>query len=120
MYIICNSLSASTRSRSQSYNFFFFFNDTATTEIYTLHIVGSVRCVQETGVKQQLYQTRLWHTQIRQEDQNQLPLFMKLSIRQHKYILVVVYQEKILIGFTQQCLNIQKNLKCPETEAKIF
>eukprot|EP00825_Cyclidium_porcatum_P031311 TRINITY_DN3314_c0_g1_i3.p7 TRINITY_DN3314_c0_g1~~TRINITY_DN3314_c0_g1_i3.p7 ORF type:complete len:160 (+),score=7.10 TRINITY_DN3314_c0_g1_i3:42-521(+) len=28
--------------------FFFFFNDTATTEIYTLHIVGSVRCVQET------------------------------------------------------------------------
>ena len=24
---------------------FTFFNDTATTEIYTLHIVGSVRCV---------------------------------------------------------------------------
>jgi len=24
---------------------FFFFNATATTEIYTLHIVGSVRCV---------------------------------------------------------------------------
>eukprot|EP00825_Cyclidium_porcatum_P000583 TRINITY_DN10198_c0_g1_i4.p3 TRINITY_DN10198_c0_g1~~TRINITY_DN10198_c0_g1_i4.p3 ORF type:complete len:123 (+),score=31.24 TRINITY_DN10198_c0_g1_i4:96-464(+) len=31
--------------------FFFFFNDTATTEIYTLHIVGSVRCVQETGTQ---------------------------------------------------------------------
>eukprot|EP00825_Cyclidium_porcatum_P039179 TRINITY_DN4694_c0_g1_i2.p1 TRINITY_DN4694_c0_g1~~TRINITY_DN4694_c0_g1_i2.p1 ORF type:complete len:443 (+),score=29.74 TRINITY_DN4694_c0_g1_i2:37-1365(+) len=30
-------------------SFFFFFKDTATTEIYTLHIVGSVRCVQETG-----------------------------------------------------------------------
>eukprot|EP00825_Cyclidium_porcatum_P046377 TRINITY_DN7271_c0_g1_i1.p2 TRINITY_DN7271_c0_g1~~TRINITY_DN7271_c0_g1_i1.p2 ORF type:complete len:127 (-),score=26.87 TRINITY_DN7271_c0_g1_i1:458-838(-) len=30
--------------------FFFFFNDTATTEIYTLHIVGSVRCVQETDI----------------------------------------------------------------------
>eukprot|EP00825_Cyclidium_porcatum_P010510 TRINITY_DN15380_c0_g1_i1.p1 TRINITY_DN15380_c0_g1~~TRINITY_DN15380_c0_g1_i1.p1 ORF type:complete len:217 (+),score=28.32 TRINITY_DN15380_c0_g1_i1:67-717(+) len=29
---------------------FFFFKDTATTEIYTLHIVGSVRCVQETGI----------------------------------------------------------------------
>eukprot|EP01015_Nassula_variabilis_P034857 TRINITY_DN865_c0_g1_i20.p1 TRINITY_DN865_c0_g1~~TRINITY_DN865_c0_g1_i20.p1 ORF type:complete len:217 (+),score=87.60 TRINITY_DN865_c0_g1_i20:82-732(+) len=28
---------------------FFFFNDTATTEIYTEQIVGSVRCVQETG-----------------------------------------------------------------------
>eukprot|EP00825_Cyclidium_porcatum_P019856 TRINITY_DN22754_c0_g1_i1.p1 TRINITY_DN22754_c0_g1~~TRINITY_DN22754_c0_g1_i1.p1 ORF type:complete len:287 (+),score=56.33 TRINITY_DN22754_c0_g1_i1:28-888(+) len=33
--------------RSQSYRFCF-FNDAATTEIYTLHIVGSVRCVQET------------------------------------------------------------------------
>eukprot|EP00825_Cyclidium_porcatum_P034508 TRINITY_DN36298_c0_g1_i1.p1 TRINITY_DN36298_c0_g1~~TRINITY_DN36298_c0_g1_i1.p1 ORF type:complete len:219 (-),score=28.02 TRINITY_DN36298_c0_g1_i1:47-703(-) len=31
---------------------FFFFNDTATTEIYTLHIVGSVRCVQETEEQQ--------------------------------------------------------------------
>eukprot|EP00825_Cyclidium_porcatum_P052385 TRINITY_DN990_c0_g1_i3.p1 TRINITY_DN990_c0_g1~~TRINITY_DN990_c0_g1_i3.p1 ORF type:complete len:108 (-),score=25.61 TRINITY_DN990_c0_g1_i3:270-593(-) len=31
--------------------FFFFFNDTATTEIYTLHIVGSVRCVQETDAE---------------------------------------------------------------------
>eukprot|EP00825_Cyclidium_porcatum_P031993 TRINITY_DN34015_c0_g1_i1.p1 TRINITY_DN34015_c0_g1~~TRINITY_DN34015_c0_g1_i1.p1 ORF type:complete len:135 (+),score=35.98 TRINITY_DN34015_c0_g1_i1:1-405(+) len=29
--------------------FFFFLNDPATTEIYTLHIVGSVRCVQETA-----------------------------------------------------------------------
>ena len=29
--------------RSRHYPFF--FNDTATTEIYTLHIVGSVRCV---------------------------------------------------------------------------
>eukprot|EP00825_Cyclidium_porcatum_P050618 TRINITY_DN9088_c0_g1_i2.p2 TRINITY_DN9088_c0_g1~~TRINITY_DN9088_c0_g1_i2.p2 ORF type:complete len:121 (-),score=12.31 TRINITY_DN9088_c0_g1_i2:101-463(-) len=28
----------------------FFFNDTGTTEIYTLHIVGSVRCVQETVI----------------------------------------------------------------------
>eukprot|EP00831_Metopus_contortus_P019280 TRINITY_DN1833_c0_g1_i2.p1 TRINITY_DN1833_c0_g1~~TRINITY_DN1833_c0_g1_i2.p1 ORF type:complete len:204 (+),score=36.61 TRINITY_DN1833_c0_g1_i2:41-652(+) len=31
------------------YLVFFFFNDTATTEIYTRSIVGSVRCVQETG-----------------------------------------------------------------------
>ncbi len=28
--------------------YFFFFNDTATTEIYTRRIVGSVRCVKET------------------------------------------------------------------------
>eukprot|EP00831_Metopus_contortus_P034364 TRINITY_DN27408_c0_g2_i1.p2 TRINITY_DN27408_c0_g2~~TRINITY_DN27408_c0_g2_i1.p2 ORF type:complete len:112 (+),score=19.91 TRINITY_DN27408_c0_g2_i1:73-408(+) len=32
--------------------FFFFFNDTATPEIYTRSIVGSVRCVQETGEKE--------------------------------------------------------------------
>eukprot|EP00825_Cyclidium_porcatum_P005482 TRINITY_DN12672_c0_g1_i1.p4 TRINITY_DN12672_c0_g1~~TRINITY_DN12672_c0_g1_i1.p4 ORF type:complete len:179 (+),score=11.45 TRINITY_DN12672_c0_g1_i1:61-597(+) len=37
-------------SCSDFYYSFFFFNDTATTEIYTLHIVGSVRCVQETGI----------------------------------------------------------------------
>eukprot|EP00831_Metopus_contortus_P030006 TRINITY_DN24653_c0_g1_i4.p2 TRINITY_DN24653_c0_g1~~TRINITY_DN24653_c0_g1_i4.p2 ORF type:complete len:152 (-),score=40.33 TRINITY_DN24653_c0_g1_i4:57-512(-) len=30
---------------------FFFFNDTATTEIYTRSIVGSVRCVQETDIQ---------------------------------------------------------------------
>eukprot|EP01016_Furgasonia_blochmanni_P047141 TRINITY_DN68_c0_g1_i11.p2 TRINITY_DN68_c0_g1~~TRINITY_DN68_c0_g1_i11.p2 ORF type:complete len:140 (-),score=1.88 TRINITY_DN68_c0_g1_i11:228-647(-) len=30
---------------------FFFFNDTATTEIYTEQIVGSVRCVQETDTE---------------------------------------------------------------------
>eukprot|EP00831_Metopus_contortus_P000176 TRINITY_DN10064_c0_g1_i2.p1 TRINITY_DN10064_c0_g1~~TRINITY_DN10064_c0_g1_i2.p1 ORF type:complete len:128 (+),score=14.00 TRINITY_DN10064_c0_g1_i2:14-397(+) len=29
----------------------FFFNDTATTEIYTRSIVGSVRCVQETDYR---------------------------------------------------------------------
>eukprot|EP00825_Cyclidium_porcatum_P046533 TRINITY_DN7342_c0_g1_i1.p1 TRINITY_DN7342_c0_g1~~TRINITY_DN7342_c0_g1_i1.p1 ORF type:complete len:224 (+),score=27.49 TRINITY_DN7342_c0_g1_i1:86-757(+) len=40
--------------------YFFFFNDPATTEIYTLHIVGSVRCVQETG-----YQRRV-HGQMRE------------------------------------------------------
>eukprot|EP00825_Cyclidium_porcatum_P015629 TRINITY_DN18952_c0_g1_i1.p1 TRINITY_DN18952_c0_g1~~TRINITY_DN18952_c0_g1_i1.p1 ORF type:complete len:287 (-),score=36.68 TRINITY_DN18952_c0_g1_i1:65-925(-) len=34
---------------------FFFFNDTATTEIYTLHIVGSVRCVQETGYQRRVH-----------------------------------------------------------------
>ena len=43
-------ISEPTRLRCISYAVFclkknFFFNDTATTEIYTLHIVGSVRCV---------------------------------------------------------------------------
>eukprot|EP00828_Plagiopyla_frontata_P045123 TRINITY_DN761_c0_g1_i1.p1 TRINITY_DN761_c0_g1~~TRINITY_DN761_c0_g1_i1.p1 ORF type:complete len:488 (+),score=100.10 TRINITY_DN761_c0_g1_i1:52-1515(+) len=32
------------------FNIVFFFNDTATTEIYTILFVGSVRCVQETGI----------------------------------------------------------------------
>eukprot|EP00825_Cyclidium_porcatum_P002063 TRINITY_DN10955_c0_g1_i2.p2 TRINITY_DN10955_c0_g1~~TRINITY_DN10955_c0_g1_i2.p2 ORF type:complete len:261 (-),score=76.06 TRINITY_DN10955_c0_g1_i2:212-994(-) len=40
--------SFSEGARLFSFINFFFFNDTATTEIYTLHIVGSVRCVQET------------------------------------------------------------------------
>eukprot|EP00828_Plagiopyla_frontata_P030489 TRINITY_DN39703_c0_g1_i1.p2 TRINITY_DN39703_c0_g1~~TRINITY_DN39703_c0_g1_i1.p2 ORF type:complete len:156 (+),score=18.79 TRINITY_DN39703_c0_g1_i1:38-505(+) len=31
--------------------FFLFFNDSATTEIYTILFVGSVRCVQETASK---------------------------------------------------------------------
>eukprot|EP00831_Metopus_contortus_P054557 TRINITY_DN45968_c0_g1_i2.p1 TRINITY_DN45968_c0_g1~~TRINITY_DN45968_c0_g1_i2.p1 ORF type:complete len:135 (+),score=60.21 TRINITY_DN45968_c0_g1_i2:82-486(+) len=35
--------------------FFFFFNDTATTEIYTRSIVGSVRCVQETGYQRRVH-----------------------------------------------------------------
>eukprot|EP00828_Plagiopyla_frontata_P018187 TRINITY_DN2339_c0_g1_i1.p2 TRINITY_DN2339_c0_g1~~TRINITY_DN2339_c0_g1_i1.p2 ORF type:complete len:124 (-),score=27.90 TRINITY_DN2339_c0_g1_i1:20-391(-) len=37
--------------------FFFFFNDTATTEIYTILFVGSVRCVQET----EQYLIRKWN-----------------------------------------------------------
>eukprot|EP00831_Metopus_contortus_P080456 TRINITY_DN8231_c0_g1_i12.p4 TRINITY_DN8231_c0_g1~~TRINITY_DN8231_c0_g1_i12.p4 ORF type:complete len:101 (+),score=22.88 TRINITY_DN8231_c0_g1_i12:55-357(+) len=36
-------------SLDSSRSVFFFFNDTATTEIYTRSIVGSVRCVQETA-----------------------------------------------------------------------
>eukprot|EP00831_Metopus_contortus_P036975 TRINITY_DN29185_c0_g1_i2.p1 TRINITY_DN29185_c0_g1~~TRINITY_DN29185_c0_g1_i2.p1 ORF type:complete len:103 (-),score=22.24 TRINITY_DN29185_c0_g1_i2:153-461(-) len=43
--------------------FCFFFNDTATTEIYTRSIVGSVRCVQETGhmeSKRRKSQPRIW------------------------------------------------------------
>ena len=36
----------------------FFFNDTATTEIYTRSLVGSVRCVEETGAKRRGAQHR--------------------------------------------------------------
>eukprot|EP00831_Metopus_contortus_P050548 TRINITY_DN4248_c0_g1_i7.p1 TRINITY_DN4248_c0_g1~~TRINITY_DN4248_c0_g1_i7.p1 ORF type:complete len:161 (-),score=29.40 TRINITY_DN4248_c0_g1_i7:86-568(-) len=38
-----------------SFSLFFFFNDTATTEIYTRSIVGSVRCVQETGYQRRVH-----------------------------------------------------------------
>eukprot|EP00831_Metopus_contortus_P071033 TRINITY_DN64968_c0_g1_i1.p3 TRINITY_DN64968_c0_g1~~TRINITY_DN64968_c0_g1_i1.p3 ORF type:complete len:127 (+),score=5.42 TRINITY_DN64968_c0_g1_i1:45-425(+) len=41
------------RDRSMCWFCVFFFNDTATTEIYTRSIVGSVRCVQETGTWEQ-------------------------------------------------------------------
>eukprot|EP00825_Cyclidium_porcatum_P002142 TRINITY_DN10989_c0_g1_i2.p2 TRINITY_DN10989_c0_g1~~TRINITY_DN10989_c0_g1_i2.p2 ORF type:complete len:215 (+),score=70.46 TRINITY_DN10989_c0_g1_i2:86-730(+) len=59
------------------FEFFFFFNDTATTEIYTLHIVGSVRCVQETGINaeymgnQQQQQQFQGDLQKNNQDQNQ-------------------------------------------------
>eukprot|EP00831_Metopus_contortus_P029447 TRINITY_DN24224_c0_g1_i1.p1 TRINITY_DN24224_c0_g1~~TRINITY_DN24224_c0_g1_i1.p1 ORF type:complete len:319 (+),score=67.51 TRINITY_DN24224_c0_g1_i1:53-1009(+) len=38
----------------------FFFNDTATTEIYTRSIVGSVRCVQETGYQRRVHGSFLY------------------------------------------------------------
>ena len=48
-YLSLIHISEPTRQAEISYAVFclkkFFFNDTATTEIYTLHIVGSVRCV---------------------------------------------------------------------------
>eukprot|EP00831_Metopus_contortus_P050195 TRINITY_DN4223_c0_g1_i2.p2 TRINITY_DN4223_c0_g1~~TRINITY_DN4223_c0_g1_i2.p2 ORF type:complete len:166 (-),score=30.93 TRINITY_DN4223_c0_g1_i2:21-518(-) len=44
---------------------FFFFNDTATTEIYTRSIVGSVRCVQETDIEQKLGKGNLSETKIK-------------------------------------------------------
>ena len=37
--------SRAENTRKVAEQFAYFFNDTATTEIYTLHIVGSVRCV---------------------------------------------------------------------------
>eukprot|EP00831_Metopus_contortus_P034117 TRINITY_DN27254_c0_g2_i1.p2 TRINITY_DN27254_c0_g2~~TRINITY_DN27254_c0_g2_i1.p2 ORF type:complete len:121 (-),score=16.68 TRINITY_DN27254_c0_g2_i1:31-393(-) len=51
MNMFCDiRLSLCNRLSSCNLFIFFFFNDTATTEIYTRSIVGSVRCVQETGV----------------------------------------------------------------------
>eukprot|EP00825_Cyclidium_porcatum_P048634 TRINITY_DN8220_c0_g1_i3.p1 TRINITY_DN8220_c0_g1~~TRINITY_DN8220_c0_g1_i3.p1 ORF type:complete len:412 (+),score=53.05 TRINITY_DN8220_c0_g1_i3:59-1294(+) len=49
MFLFGLSCIATSIVRLPVLSIFFFFNDTATTEIYTLHIVGSVRCVQETG-----------------------------------------------------------------------
>eukprot|EP00825_Cyclidium_porcatum_P015724 TRINITY_DN1900_c0_g1_i1.p1 TRINITY_DN1900_c0_g1~~TRINITY_DN1900_c0_g1_i1.p1 ORF type:complete len:125 (+),score=7.98 TRINITY_DN1900_c0_g1_i1:1-375(+) len=45
-------MSPSLRQSSVCLFLYIFFSDTATTEIYTLHIVGSVRCVQETALGQ--------------------------------------------------------------------
>eukprot|EP00831_Metopus_contortus_P056127 TRINITY_DN47780_c0_g1_i1.p3 TRINITY_DN47780_c0_g1~~TRINITY_DN47780_c0_g1_i1.p3 ORF type:complete len:114 (+),score=35.57 TRINITY_DN47780_c0_g1_i1:101-442(+) len=44
----------------REYYLCFFFNDTATTEIYTRSIVGSVRCVQETGINAEYMGPRIW------------------------------------------------------------
>ena len=43
MYLSCCYLSS--QAMTFDFFFFFFFNDTATTEIYTRSLVGSVRCV---------------------------------------------------------------------------
>eukprot|EP00825_Cyclidium_porcatum_P019566 TRINITY_DN22268_c0_g1_i1.p1 TRINITY_DN22268_c0_g1~~TRINITY_DN22268_c0_g1_i1.p1 ORF type:complete len:179 (-),score=42.15 TRINITY_DN22268_c0_g1_i1:76-612(-) len=59
--------------------FFFFFNDTATTEIYTLHIVGSVRCVQETVI-------------LSPKEKKQQQLFNKSNILHNSIFKVELYQ----------------------------
>eukprot|EP00825_Cyclidium_porcatum_P046091 TRINITY_DN7168_c0_g1_i2.p1 TRINITY_DN7168_c0_g1~~TRINITY_DN7168_c0_g1_i2.p1 ORF type:complete len:171 (-),score=17.88 TRINITY_DN7168_c0_g1_i2:781-1293(-) len=50
-FFVSKSVSLCYLCQLSTYWIFFFFNDTATTEIYTLHIVGSVRCVQETAIR---------------------------------------------------------------------
>eukprot|EP00825_Cyclidium_porcatum_P040414 TRINITY_DN5102_c0_g1_i1.p1 TRINITY_DN5102_c0_g1~~TRINITY_DN5102_c0_g1_i1.p1 ORF type:complete len:120 (-),score=17.84 TRINITY_DN5102_c0_g1_i1:77-436(-) len=84
-------------SFSRSYHFFFFFNDTATTEIYTLHIVGSVRCVQET-VCQVLFSVvmdkKLHQAQLIQKNLIQVHLLQAIQIRnncQQKFINCLLY-----------------------------
>ena len=42
---IGNITTVDMKLKSGFVTMFFFFNDTATTEIYTLSVVGSVRCV---------------------------------------------------------------------------
>eukprot|EP00825_Cyclidium_porcatum_P048990 TRINITY_DN8367_c0_g1_i1.p1 TRINITY_DN8367_c0_g1~~TRINITY_DN8367_c0_g1_i1.p1 ORF type:complete len:188 (-),score=40.19 TRINITY_DN8367_c0_g1_i1:3-566(-) len=51
---MCNMYQLSIANIYSS-KFILFFNETATTEIYTLHIVGSVRCVQETGYQRRVH-----------------------------------------------------------------
>src|SRR5678816_1646780 len=41
-HLVCRLL---LEKKKKNFFFFFFFNDTATTEIYTRSLVGSVRCV---------------------------------------------------------------------------
>ena len=47
LHLVCRLLLEKTPAcpAASHYAAAYFFNDTATTEIYTLHIVGSVRCV---------------------------------------------------------------------------
>eukprot|EP00825_Cyclidium_porcatum_P046405 TRINITY_DN7279_c0_g1_i1.p1 TRINITY_DN7279_c0_g1~~TRINITY_DN7279_c0_g1_i1.p1 ORF type:complete len:280 (+),score=66.39 TRINITY_DN7279_c0_g1_i1:1-840(+) len=68
--------SVESLSISNFFYFFFFFNDTATTEIYTLHIVGSVRCVQETVSTQST-----WGVQQKKKQINKMIQFYKQSLQ---------------------------------------
>src|SRR5678816_3410441 len=43
-HLVCRLL-LKKKKKKKIFFFFFFFNDTATTEIYTRSLVGSVRCV---------------------------------------------------------------------------
>eukprot|EP00831_Metopus_contortus_P077276 TRINITY_DN7210_c0_g1_i2.p1 TRINITY_DN7210_c0_g1~~TRINITY_DN7210_c0_g1_i2.p1 ORF type:complete len:327 (+),score=59.05 TRINITY_DN7210_c0_g1_i2:51-1031(+) len=54
-----------------SLSIFFFFNDTATTEIYTRSIVGSVRCVQETGINAEYMGMKDEERNLKEEQKNQ-------------------------------------------------
>eukprot|EP00828_Plagiopyla_frontata_P041070 TRINITY_DN573_c0_g1_i6.p1 TRINITY_DN573_c0_g1~~TRINITY_DN573_c0_g1_i6.p1 ORF type:complete len:211 (+),score=42.68 TRINITY_DN573_c0_g1_i6:1-633(+) len=70
-------------------SFFFFFNDTATTEIYTILFVGSVRCVQETG-----YQRRV-HGEFKICIFNLLLLFnCKFKMKSKKQMEIETFEER--------------------------
>eukprot|EP00828_Plagiopyla_frontata_P008104 TRINITY_DN1396_c0_g2_i1.p1 TRINITY_DN1396_c0_g2~~TRINITY_DN1396_c0_g2_i1.p1 ORF type:complete len:285 (+),score=25.23 TRINITY_DN1396_c0_g2_i1:23-877(+) len=90
--------------RSSSPRFYdyvlFFFNDTATTEIYTILFVGSVRCVQETDlVHQELSFLEKIQQELTQKQQHLLnpntagntvcPLWHMLAHREQNIILLV-------------------------------
>eukprot|EP00828_Plagiopyla_frontata_P028757 TRINITY_DN3715_c0_g1_i4.p1 TRINITY_DN3715_c0_g1~~TRINITY_DN3715_c0_g1_i4.p1 ORF type:complete len:703 (-),score=76.33 TRINITY_DN3715_c0_g1_i4:996-3104(-) len=98
--------------------FCFFFNDTATTEIYTILFVGSVRCVQETGLIQDsvtssvrltlrdTFFTRLQFQELVYISIGQLlPSSMKLEIPQPAIMKPCqLYSGKQLISCILQCL----------------
>eukprot|EP00825_Cyclidium_porcatum_P010116 TRINITY_DN15188_c0_g1_i3.p4 TRINITY_DN15188_c0_g1~~TRINITY_DN15188_c0_g1_i3.p4 ORF type:complete len:111 (+),score=28.26 TRINITY_DN15188_c0_g1_i3:32-364(+) len=65
---------------SSIHRLFFFFNDPATTEIYTLHIVGSVRCVQETVSTQS--------TWVRKYSQSQIAVLKLNRVRSLKTVML--------------------------------
>eukprot|EP00825_Cyclidium_porcatum_P036225 TRINITY_DN38120_c0_g1_i1.p1 TRINITY_DN38120_c0_g1~~TRINITY_DN38120_c0_g1_i1.p1 ORF type:complete len:152 (-),score=16.33 TRINITY_DN38120_c0_g1_i1:33-488(-) len=69
---------------------FFFFNETATTEIYTLHIVGSVRCVQETAIV--IIQLISFYRWIEEKKIAEIDLlqFLNLISMKRKFFLLVV------------------------------
>eukprot|EP00825_Cyclidium_porcatum_P006145 TRINITY_DN13015_c0_g1_i1.p2 TRINITY_DN13015_c0_g1~~TRINITY_DN13015_c0_g1_i1.p2 ORF type:complete len:129 (+),score=43.58 TRINITY_DN13015_c0_g1_i1:107-493(+) len=86
---------------------FFFFNDTATTEIYTLHIVGSVRCVQETGINAEYM--GVLEQQIQQLQQKVTYLINEKALK-----------DKEIEQWKQRCLSKDQDLAVSKGESKQF
>eukprot|EP00831_Metopus_contortus_P037170 TRINITY_DN29306_c0_g1_i1.p1 TRINITY_DN29306_c0_g1~~TRINITY_DN29306_c0_g1_i1.p1 ORF type:complete len:253 (-),score=38.32 TRINITY_DN29306_c0_g1_i1:453-1211(-) len=81
--------------------FCFFFNDTATTEIYTRSIVGSVRCVQETGIKRDVAISQVAEARNRREEEALKAKFLishRTEINREYQSLLKVKMEKININ----------------------
>eukprot|EP00825_Cyclidium_porcatum_P023820 TRINITY_DN26417_c0_g2_i1.p6 TRINITY_DN26417_c0_g2~~TRINITY_DN26417_c0_g2_i1.p6 ORF type:complete len:102 (+),score=14.95 TRINITY_DN26417_c0_g2_i1:62-367(+) len=78
--------SGSATTRDALFPFFFFFKDTATTEIYTLHIVGSVRCVQETVSTQST-----WDSNKHTHERNQCFTATHISLQKSVHLFTAAY-----------------------------
>eukprot|EP00831_Metopus_contortus_P003263 TRINITY_DN11211_c0_g1_i11.p1 TRINITY_DN11211_c0_g1~~TRINITY_DN11211_c0_g1_i11.p1 ORF type:complete len:169 (+),score=12.12 TRINITY_DN11211_c0_g1_i11:78-584(+) len=88
-----------------SFLLFFFFNDTATTEIYTRSIVGSVRCVQETALE--VMQIVFLYQEIN-------PTSFSLHFHQNSHLLEENYYLKIeqLFRYPKDCLHFGLDFDC--------
>eukprot|EP00831_Metopus_contortus_P047845 TRINITY_DN38779_c0_g1_i1.p2 TRINITY_DN38779_c0_g1~~TRINITY_DN38779_c0_g1_i1.p2 ORF type:complete len:151 (+),score=28.71 TRINITY_DN38779_c0_g1_i1:59-511(+) len=94
--------------------FFFFFNDTATTEIYTRSIVGSVRCVQETANIFMPYYRIIFHFMSKSDELDFIDVSdiiaisnkIEYVIHQSFFRLYNIYGEFHFFGCDAGCLDV--------------